>query len=130
MEGCGGFGEAAEHEAVPGGENFVVASGGDAGAADGEKLGLAFLNRVFQLLRLDFQSFDDLFRAEGDVEDALAIEVALVGNVVVGAEDIGVVVVEGAANLLRRPEEELAFDAFAVGVLAGVEAAFRAGHFA
>ena len=88
------------------------------------------MNGVFQLLGLNFQPVDDFFRAKGDVEDAFAIEVALVGNVVVGAEDIGVIVANGAANLLRRPEEELALDAFAVGVLAGVEAAFRAGHFA
>ena len=61
-------------------------------------------------------------RAAGDVEDVAALEVA-VGSYAVVADERGGGTAQQALNLGLRPHVILSLDAFAVGVLRGVEAA-------
>ncbi len=64
------------------------------------------------------------------MEDVGTLEVAGWGNAVIAAQEVGVGNAQDFRQLLRRPDKELTLDAFAVGVLSGIEAALRVGHFA
>ncbi len=73
----------------------------------------------------------DLLRLARDEQDAVALEVGPVVDAPVGerrARQGGIA--EDRADLVGRPDEELALDALRVGVLGRVEAAGRVGHLA
>ena len=63
-----------------------------------------------------------LFRGPGDVEDVRALEIAALGDAVVAHYQVGVITKQ-QAQIIRRPDEELALNALAVGVLRRVETA-------
>ena len=65
-----------------------------------------------------------------NVEDVSVLEVASRRHVEVDGELGGIVAKGQLASSARRPEEELALLALAVGVLAAVEAAAGIGHLA
>ena len=64
------------------------------------------------------------------MQDVAALEVARLARVVHAAEQLGGLRAEHGLNLARRPQVEFALFAFAVGILAAIEAAQRIGHVA
>ena len=124
VERDGGFGERGEEERVPPEEHLVVELRADALlAAFEERAEVPGHRRRHRLV------------AVGDVQDAAAEvrvrvdEVPGFGDAEVAHHLVGVVAAH-LADLGRRPEVELAFDALGVGVLGGVEAARRIGEVA
>src|SRR5207244_5009833 len=77
--------------------------------------------------------YTTLFRSldgQGDVRDALPLEVPLVGDVPVAADQVDVVGVDDPGHLRGGPDEVLPLLALAVGVGGGVEAASGMPHVA
>ena len=56
------------------------------------------------------------------------MEVAALGYIVKAAEESGVFRAQNLLHLFRSPDEELAFLAFAIGILRRIESAVRRGH--
>src|SRR5215207_5492489 len=114
---AGGEREGTEHEAVPGGQDLLVASRPDTFLTHGEELrpdpddtGPQFLRREPELIG------DGLGRA-GDVQDVPTLEVAPLGHVPIARREARFVRVEGGLQIVGRPDVEPPLLALGVGVL-------------
>ena len=88
----------------------------------------AAADNLVELILCQVVRFREGFRILADVEDILALEVAVGGHSVVAAENFTIGVTQDGANLVRCPNEEFPFHTFAVRVLGRIEAAGRVGH--
>src|SRR5260370_34828089 len=64
------------------------------------------------------------------MRDIRALEISLDGDIEIAFCDCAQLDPNHALDFLGRPDEELPFLAFAVGILGRVEASLRTGHFA
>jgi hypothetical protein len=108
--------ERARHETVPGRQNLVV--------APGLHPALARLEQLAAPRRSAFR-----IRLTGQPENTLALEIRAAVDAPVRHRRVGVRP-EHRADLVGRPDEELALMALGVRVLRGVEATGRIGHLA
>jgi hypothetical protein len=125
-----GEGEGAEHEAVPGGEDLLVASRPYALFSGGEEPAPNLPDSFPQLLGCEPEFFGDGLGRAGDVQYVLTLEVAPLRHVPVARREVRLLRVEDGFQILGRPDVELAFHALRVGVFGGVEAALLARHVA
>ena len=134
-EDTGGFGENGEREPVPRGQHLVVGLGRDALRARVEEHAAPTVDAPGGAVGVEAAGAGEGNGTAGEnvASDELGVvrivKVALAGDAEDLVEGLGIVA-EQVGDLLDRPEEELAFDAFAVGVLGAVEAALFAEHLA
>src|SRR3972149_2038095 len=62
------------------------------------------------------------------MQDVLFLKITLFRDIIKITEYSPLLLTQYFYNLIRRPDVELAFNTFAVGVLSGIEAALRRGH--
>ena len=125
-----GLGERPDHEAVPAGQDLLVARRRNALPACGQQPDAGPLERCHRVAGAAAEHPGDLLDGQGDVRDALPLEVPLVGDVPVAADQVDVVGVDDPGHLRGGPDEVLPLLALAVGVGGGVEAAFGMPHVA
>ena len=127
---AGGINHAGEHQAVPGGQDFLVAERLDALLAHREQGAPRRLHLLANRRHVLLEQIGELFRRHRQVQDVVAaLPVASLRHVVIAAEQAGVVA-QPLLHLGLRPHEKLALFPFAIGILGGVEAALGVAHFA
>lgn len=124
-----GTGKRRDHQAVPTGEDLFVPARGTRLERAASSLRRA-ASRFARKVSMGRWSRSASCSSERAGKDDLAFEVALVGDAPDGAGEVGEVGAERGGDFGFRPDEVLAFLAFAVGVLSRVEAAAGAGHLA
>ena len=117
-----------EHEAVPRRQDFVVEPRPDSRRTDLVKLRSRRRDASFDVVRLEAHLLRQAAWVEMEGQDVVSFPIAFIGYAVDAHEQIGIRV-ERFADLVRRPDVELPFFSFAVGVEAAVEAAVFVPHF-
>ena len=123
--------ERRDHQAVPAREDLVVRARLDAQLARREQFRARLNHGRLELAALEFQARRDLVRRlRPPQRTAPVLEVALVGDVPPLGGPAPDARAEHEVELLRRPDEELALLALAVGVLRAREGALGRHHLA
>src|SRR5260370_30790970 len=106
LEMARGLGKAAQHQAVPGGENLLVAPRPGAFFARGKERGTPTPERLREFLFTDSSVLSNYRSFLHNMQDILALEVATLAHIVVEHKEAGGTVGGEAPRLPRRPPGE------------------------
>ncbi len=127
-ENAAAFGQGGDHQAVPGNENLGVHGRRHALFPCGEKESAAGCEFGFEFALVTGEQFGRLFDRLGQVEDVVIFPVPLLGDVIDVTERLCAFSTEHGGDFLERPDVELTFHPFAIGIFGRIEPSVSTGH--
>src|SRR5579859_5984045 len=111
------LGKTTQHQAIPGGQNFLVAPGLDALLPQLKEDSPATLQRLLQHFQIDMQIVSHTLGLARYRENILALKVPRFAHIVVRDKASGILYWQGLLGLFPRPDEELSFFPLAISIL-------------